>query len=225
MAKETEEAIRARILLEVTALLESEGPDAVQLREVARRARVSLTTIYKFFPTRDDLLVSAIEAWMEDNTYLPMETPPPGEPLRDGLLRVMRHVFDPWERHPTMLEAYHRARTGPARHRLDNHGLDAVFPIAAAVLSGANPRYLADIAVILANMTFSLLGQCADGTLQISEVLPILERAVHRLTTNNEPEAAEALARRESTTPSPLSPDVAAPFIRTPTDSPAPEQG
>ncbi|MFE4463356.1 TetR/AcrR family transcriptional regulator, partial [Nocardia tengchongensis] len=72
MAKETEEAIRARILLEVTALLESEGPDAVQLREVARRARVSLTTIYKFFPTRDDLLVSAIEAWMEDNTYLPM---------------------------------------------------------------------------------------------------------------------------------------------------------
>ncbi|MGW4123487.1 TetR family transcriptional regulator [Nocardia sp. NPDC004711] len=224
MAKETEEALRARILLEVRALLESDGYDAVQLREVARRARVSLTTIYKLFPTRDELLVSAIEAWMEDNTYIPMESPPPGESIRDGLLRVIRHVFDPWERHPIMLEAYHRARIGPANQRLDNHGLDAVLPIAAAVLAGAEPRYLEDIAVVLSNMTFSLLGQCADGTLQVSEVLPILERAVYRLTANNEPEATEALRRRESATALPLRPDVAAPFRRAPTDSPAPQQ-
>jgi AcrR family transcriptional regulator len=36
----------------VQDLLESKGYDAVQLRVVAKRARVSLTTIYKFFPTR-----------------------------------------------------------------------------------------------------------------------------------------------------------------------------
>ncbi|BEK87505.1 TetR/AcrR family transcriptional regulator [Nocardia seriolae] len=80
MARETEEAIRARILHEVRTLLESDGYDAVQLREVARRARVSLTTIYKLFPTRDELLISAIERWMEENTYLPMEPPPPANP-------------------------------------------------------------------------------------------------------------------------------------------------
>ncbi|MGW4248333.1 TetR family transcriptional regulator, partial [Nocardia sp. NPDC004722] len=171
MARETEEALRARILHEVRALLEADGYDAVQLREVARRARVSLSTIYKLFPTRDDLLVSAIELWMEENTYLPMTPPPPGESLHDGLLRVIRHVFSPWERHPIMLEAYHRARTGGSSTRLDNHGLDAVFPVAAAVLAGANPVYLADIAVILSNMTYSLLAQCADGTLKVSEIL------------------------------------------------------
>ncbi|MTL13316.1 TetR family transcriptional regulator, partial [Nocardia seriolae] len=193
MARETEEAIRARILHEVRTLLESDGYDAVQLREVARRARVSLTTIYKLFPTRDELLISAIERWMEENTYLPMEPPPPGESIHDGLIRVIRHIFSPWERHPIMLEAYHRARTGPASQRLDNHGLDAVFPIAAAVLSGATPTYLADIAVILSNMTYSLLTQCADGTLDVPQVLPILERTVHRLTTNNVPEATAAL--------------------------------
>ncbi|MTK31738.1 TetR family transcriptional regulator, partial [Nocardia seriolae] len=175
MARETEEAIRARILHEVRTLLESDGYDAVQLREVARRARVSLTTIYKLFPTRDELLISAIERWMEENTYLPMEPPPPGESIHDGLIRVIRHIFSPWERHPIMLEAYHRARTGPASQRLDNHGLDAVFPIAAAVLSGATPTYLADIAVILSNMTYSLLTQCADGTLDVPHVLPIRE--------------------------------------------------
>ncbi|MTE15847.1 TetR/AcrR family transcriptional regulator [Nocardia aurantiaca] len=224
MARETEEALRARILLEVRALLESDGYDAVQLREVARRAHVSLTTIYKLFPTRDDLLVSAIEAWMEDNTYIPMKPPPPGESIHDGLIRVIRHVFDPWERHPIMLEAYHRARTGPASQRLDNHGLDAVIPVVSAVLAGATPRYLEDIAVILSNMTFSLLGQCADGTLQVSQVLPILERTVHRLTANNEPEATEALRCRDSSDPLPLAPDAAVPYRRTPTDSPAPEQ-
>ncbi|GAB2534439.1 TetR family transcriptional regulator [Nocardia heshunensis] len=222
MARETEEALRARILHEVRALLESDGYDAVQLREVARRARVSLSTIYKLFPTRDDLLVSAIELWMEENTYLPMEPPTPDESLHDGLIRVIRHVFSPWERHPIMLEAYHRARTSSST-RLDNHGLDAVFPIAAAVLSGANPAYLSDIAVILSNMTYSLLAQCADGTLKVSQILPILERTVHRLTTNNEPEATAATTHRPPTPSSPLSPDIAAPFIRTP-DSPAPEQ-
>ncbi|BEK87504.1 hypothetical protein [Nocardia seriolae] len=134
---------------------------------------------------------------------------------------MIRHIFSPWERHPIMLEAYHRARTGPASQRLDNHGLDAVFPIAAAVLSGATPTYLADIAVILSNMTYSLLTQCADGTLDVPQVLPILERTVHRLTTNNVPEATAALHHRHPTS---LSPDVAAPYRRTPPDSPAPEQ-
>ena len=33
----------------------------------------------------------------------------------DGLMRGLRYVFEPWERNPRMLEAYHRARTGPGR--------------------------------------------------------------------------------------------------------------
>lgn len=216
MSRETEEALRARIIDVVRALLESDGYDAVQLREVARRARVSLSTIYKVFPTRDELIVSAIERWMEENIYVPMESPPPGETVYAGLMRVTRHVFEPWERHPIMLEAYHRARIGPGSERLDNHGLDAVLPIAAAVLGGADPQYLQDIAVVLSNMTFSLLGQCADGTLEVAQVLPMLERAVYRLTANNEPDATAAVQRRESMAAPQLGPEIAAPYRRTP---------
>ena len=43
-----------RILDIVVEILETEGYDAVQLREVARRARASLATIYKRYPTRDE---------------------------------------------------------------------------------------------------------------------------------------------------------------------------
>ena len=52
------------IVAVVQELLETGGYDAVQLREVARRARVSLATIYRLFPTRDELIVISLERWM-----------------------------------------------------------------------------------------------------------------------------------------------------------------
>lgn len=42
-------------------MLDTGGYEAVQLREVARRARVSMATIYKRYRTRDELIVAALE--------------------------------------------------------------------------------------------------------------------------------------------------------------------
>jgi TetR/AcrR family transcriptional regulator, cholesterol catabolism regulator len=53
----------------VVELLDTEGYEAVQLREVARRARVSLATIYKRYATRDELIVAALEWWMDTHRY------------------------------------------------------------------------------------------------------------------------------------------------------------
>ncbi|MEV0247057.1 TetR family transcriptional regulator [Nocardia sp. NPDC050712] len=216
MSRETEEALRNRIVEVVRAQLETEGYDAVQLRGVARQARVSLTTIYKHFPTRDELIVAALQQWMAENAYVAIEYPPPGETIYDGLMRVIRHVFEPWERHPLMLRAYHRARTGPGAERLDNQGLDAVLPVVGAVLAGAEQTYLLDIATIASNMVFALLAQCADGTLEVAQAVPLIERAVYRLTSDNVADAAAAVARREAgeAVATPLSPEIAAPYRR-----------
>src|SRR5207253_2608147 len=81
---------------------------------VARRARVSLSTIYKLFGTRDELIVTALERWMDANAYAGLTMPEPGDPPYETMVRVLRTVVEPWEQHPRMLEAYHRARTGPA---------------------------------------------------------------------------------------------------------------
>ncbi len=62
-------AQRDRILDIVAQLLETEGYDAVQLREVARRSRTSLTTIYKRYTTRDELILAALHCWMDENRY------------------------------------------------------------------------------------------------------------------------------------------------------------
>jgi len=195
--------VRTAIVDVVLELLESEGHDAVQLRLVARRARVSLTTVYKLFPTRDDLIVTAIEQWMAVNCYDDPAPAPPGESLADGLMRVYRYLFEPWEHHERMLQAYHRARLGPGGERLDRQGRDAIIPLARAVLDGADPDYAADIEVVLTNMAYAVVGRAADGELPATEMLPALERAVRRLTADNAAEARRAASgdRRRPTRP------------------------
>ena len=103
-----------RILDIVVELLETEGYDAVQLREVARRARTSLATIYKRYGTRDELILAALDRWMEENRYSGLTKPhDPDESIYVGLMRVLRTIFEPWEHHPAMLKAYFRRE----RHR------------------------------------------------------------------------------------------------------------
>ncbi|WP_067693508.1 TetR family transcriptional regulator [Nocardia jejuensis] len=205
----------------VLELLTAHGYDEVQLREVARRAHVSLATVYKLFPTRDELIVTAVEQWMASNTYADLTPPPPGGTLRESLMGLCRTVFEPWERHPRMLEAYHRARSGPGGHRLDTQGVTAVFPIARDVLAGADPVYLADVALILTNVTYTLIGRFAEGTLAITEILPAIERVIFRLTTDNEPDA-RAAGRASGGGEGGLDPSLAAPFYHPDT---APDPG
>jgi hypothetical protein len=91
-----------------------------------------------------------------------------------------------------MLEAYYRARFGPGGRRLDAQGFDAVLPAIAVLFADAEPDYTADIALVLTHMTYALIGRFANADLDITEILPALERTVLRLTGNNEPSAAAA---------------------------------
>jgi TetR/AcrR family transcriptional regulator, cholesterol catabolism regulator len=196
MAGEQESETSQRILAVVLDALERGGYHGVYLQEVARTARVSLATVYKLFGTRDELIVAALEQWMARASYADLAPPEPDESLYDGLMRLFRRVFEPWERSPRMLEAFHRARTGPAGNRLDAQGLTAVLPVAAAVLDGADPRYLEDIGYVLTNLSYGLIGRYVDGTIDITDILPTLDRAVHRLTADNAALATAAVVRR-----------------------------
>lgn len=179
-----------QIVSVVLELLQSDGYEAVQLRAVARQAHVSLTTVYKLFATRDELIVRAIQEWMAENAYAEVEPSPPDESTRDALMRVLRCVFEPWERAPRMLEAYHHARQGPCGQELDEQGLVALLPVVAEVIRDLDPGYLEDLVLILGNMVLSLIGRFATGAQEISGILPTLERAVYRLTADNTAAAA-----------------------------------
>jgi TetR/AcrR family transcriptional regulator, cholesterol catabolism regulator len=177
----------------VLDLLESEGYDAVQVRTVASRARVSLATIYKLFGTRDQLIVTAMERWMDANAYAELTMPEPEDSPYETMVRVLRTVFEPWEQHPRMLEAYHRAVTSGSGDRLVIHGLAIVKPIVEAALPGADPQYLRDLELIHGHVVRAVIARFADGEIPITDVLPILQRTLFRLTANNELATARGL--------------------------------
>lgn len=181
----------ARILDAVVEIIESEGYDAVQLRAVAKRARVSLTTIYGLHSNRDELILAAVEAWMATHSYVELSPPPRDEPLAEGLMRLVRRVFQPWQSSPQMAHAFYRARATPGGNRLDRQGFEVVLPAAAHLLDGLDRDYVADIAVVLINLCYTMVGRLVDGTADVPTVLSTLERVVHRLTSDNSGLAAQ----------------------------------
>jgi len=176
------------ILATVVDLLETDGYDAVQLREVARRARTSLATIYKRYGNRDELILAALEAWTDEHRYAAVagQRREPGETLHQALMGLFRTLFEPWERHPAMLVAYFRARSGPNGARLLNRGLDVVVPTGLQVLDGVDEALIADLDVVISNVVYGLLGRFASGELPITEILPTIDRAVFRMTAGHE---------------------------------------
>jgi AcrR family transcriptional regulator len=78
MATQTDSNLRRRhaeltrelIMRTVAQLLEEGAPSELAVPEVARRSGVSLRTVYRYFPTRDELLAAAGE-WIADQFLEP----------------------------------------------------------------------------------------------------------------------------------------------------------
>jgi AcrR family transcriptional regulator len=177
------------IVVAVLELLESEGYDAVQLRVVAEQATVSLRTIYKYFPTRDELILASVERWMQDNAYSGLATPPQGS-LYEVLMWYFRQIFEPWERNPRMLEAFYRARIGPGGERLRVQGLGTAAPVALELLDQYDPLYAEDVGLLLTLVAHAAIANVVHGDLEITDLLRVMERAVFRLTSDNADVAA-----------------------------------
>lgn len=173
------------IMRTVLAMLETGGQEAVQLREVARRAQVSLTTIYKFFPTRDDLIIAAVERWMAANSCAELDLTGVEYGLYEGLMHILRHVFEPWERSPRMLEIFHQVQTWPGGERLLEQTYQAIEPAAMKLFVGYDPHYIEDLSLILTHLAFGAVARFAAQEISATDVLPILERTVYRLTIDN----------------------------------------
>lgn len=179
---------RDRILDIVVDILENEGYDAVQLREVARRSRTSLATIYKRYPTRDHLILAALESWMDEHRYagLGQQHREPDESLYDGLMRLFGTIFEPWERHPEMLKAYYRSRSSTGRELVLDRGLEMVIPAAMVVLDGVDENFVADLDTVMSTLVFGLSGRFAAGEIAITDILPTIERTVRWMTAGYE---------------------------------------
>jgi TetR/AcrR family transcriptional regulator, cholesterol catabolism regulator len=100
---------RKRILDATLALASKGGYDAVQMRTVAERAEVALGTLYRYFPSKIHLLVSALVLEFERTQEKLDRRPIPGDTPYDRMLYVLSRVTRTMQREPLLTEAMTRA--------------------------------------------------------------------------------------------------------------------
>ena len=100
---------RKRILDATLALASRGGYEAVQMRTVAERAEVALGTLYRYFPSKIHLLVSALTLELERTQDKLDRKPVPGETPYDRILYVLSRVTQTMQREPMLTEAMTRA--------------------------------------------------------------------------------------------------------------------
>jgi TetR/AcrR family transcriptional regulator, cholesterol catabolism regulator len=102
-------ARRERILAATLALAARGGYDAVQMREVAERSEVALGTLYRYFPSKVHLLVSAMAAEIDRLAGRLQRRQAQGENKAERVSFVMERSTRSLQRDPLLTEAMVRA--------------------------------------------------------------------------------------------------------------------
>jgi AcrR family transcriptional regulator len=100
---------RKRILDATLALASKGGYDAVQMRAVAERADVALGTLYRYFPSKIHLLVSALARELERVRERTDRLPLPGDTPYERLMFILDRITKGLQRDPQLTEAMTRA--------------------------------------------------------------------------------------------------------------------
>ena len=102
-------ARRDRILQATLALASRGGYDAVQMREVAERSGVALGTLYRYFPSKVHLLVSAMASELETMRRRMQRRAIPGDTRRERVGFVLERSTRNLQRDPNLTNAMVRA--------------------------------------------------------------------------------------------------------------------
>ena len=100
---------RKRILDATYELAQSGGFDAVQMRAVAEQADVALGTLYRYFPSKIHLLVSALGRQFDEAAERMNERDIPGDTQAERVLFVLKRMARGMQGDPKLTEALTRA--------------------------------------------------------------------------------------------------------------------
>ncbi len=102
-------ARRERILAATLALAARGGYEAVQMREVAERSEVALGTLYRYFPSKIHLLVSAMKEETDRLAARLSRRQVPGDTRAERVSFVLERSTRSLQRDPLLTEAMIRA--------------------------------------------------------------------------------------------------------------------
>jgi AcrR family transcriptional regulator len=104
-------ARRDRVIRAALELGAEGGYDAVQMRDVAARAEVALGTIYRYFPSKDALLLAGMVQWLGDLEDTVTRHPPVGGSTTERIMDVLTRALRSMDRDPRLTAAVIGAMT------------------------------------------------------------------------------------------------------------------
>jgi AcrR family transcriptional regulator len=135
-ALERSQAARRRRVLDATLELAAEGGfDAVQMRDVAAAADVALGTLYRYFSSKERLLLEAMVEQQEDLRRHLEAHPAPGATPVDRVVNVLNRANASLRRYPDVTAAMVRA-FGASRPE-DADIVERVGVIMTSIITGA----------------------------------------------------------------------------------------
>jgi AcrR family transcriptional regulator len=185
---------RTRILDTTIALASQGGFDAVQMRAVAEQADVALGTLYRYFPSKIHLLVTALAREFERADAAMASHPVPGDTRADRVIHLLRSLTRGLQDDQHLTEALTRAfmfADRSARQEINGVGLLLIRMLTRAmepeaVVQGAGGAGPTDedadedaaIARVIADVWLAALMAWVTGRSSAEETSAHMERAV-----------------------------------------------
>lgn len=136
----SQQARRERVTRAALELGAEGGYEAVQMRDVAARARVALGTIYRYFPSKDALLVAVMVQWVADLEHRVNRHPPTGETTVERVTSVFGRALGTMDRQPRLTNAVITAMTAG-----DPAAVAGMLDVTGAMARILGPAFPADV--------------------------------------------------------------------------------
>ncbi|MDE0804568.1 MAG: TetR family transcriptional regulator [Acidimicrobiales bacterium] len=184
---DTQRDRRLRVIDAALRLAADGGYDSVQMRDVSAEADVALGTIYRYFSSKDHLLVAAMVEWMLELETAMKRRPARGDEAVDRVLDVLHRALRAVEREPTRAAAVVRAQTSDdgAAVRASQEVTEVLYRImASAFPGGGDTDAQHDTIRVLAHVWFSCLVSWTSGVGDMAWVRSEVDTAAHLLLTD-----------------------------------------
>jgi AcrR family transcriptional regulator len=175
---------RRRRILDATISLASEGGfDAVQMREVADRAEVALGTLYRYFPSKIHLLVSALAGRFEAADQALRGRAVTGDDEAERVIGVLRRVTRGLQGDEKLTEALTRAfmfADSSVQTEIDRVGMLLTTMLTRAMRPEADEVTAEDVQVarVIGDVWLSSLMTWVTGRSSAKETADHMEYAV-----------------------------------------------
>ncbi|HZA75592.1 MAG TPA: TetR family transcriptional regulator [Acidimicrobiales bacterium] len=174
-------ARRERVIRAAMQLASEGGYDVVQMRDVSTRAEVALGTIYRYFPSKDALLLAVMIEWLGGLEQRVMRDPPPASAgTVDRIMDVLGRALRSMDREPKLTAAVIAAMTAG-----DPAGVAAIGEVTgtmarimrSALPEDIDPAVEASAAKVLGHVWWSATIAWANGMGDIDWVAAELREA------------------------------------------------